>query len=75
MGKRRRRVKQTLSLGERLLDFASDARKTAQHLPAGSRRTELLDKARHAEMAARIERLLMAGSSNGEEQLRSGKTR
>ena len=52
---KRRRVKQTTSLQERLTQFAQEARERAARLPAGPERDGLLKRARQAETAAHID--------------------
>jgi hypothetical protein len=51
----RRRFKQTLSLKERLLNVARDARQRAEKLPAGDARNALLRTARETELSAPVE--------------------
>lgn len=50
----RRRVKQVLSLHERLVSFARDARDRASLLPPGAEQDALLEKARQADAAVRL---------------------
>jgi hypothetical protein len=50
----RRRLKQTISLRDRLTAFAEEARDKASVLSAGMARDELLKKARVADTASRI---------------------
>ena len=52
---RRRRVKQTVPLGERLLKSAELARERASQLPPGNERQILMRKARQAEVVADLE--------------------
>nr|WP_300164811.1 hypothetical protein [Bradyrhizobium sp.] len=52
--KTRRRIKQTVSLEERLRRQAHSDRKRAQTLPAGAERDELLRRARRAETASHL---------------------
>ena len=52
---RRRRVKQTQTLRERLSVFARDIRAQASSLPAGQERDDLLKRARQADTASHIE--------------------
>jgi len=52
---RRRRVKQTVSLRERLLKSAELARARATQLPPGNERQILMRKARQAEVVADLE--------------------
>jgi hypothetical protein len=56
--KRRRRVKQTASLGERLLQSAREARAAAKQLPPGVDQARLLKHAREAEAVAQLDELL-----------------
>jgi hypothetical protein len=58
MGKRRNRTRPELSFGERLSKFSMEARAAAKRLPPGVERSELLQKARESEAAAKIERWL-----------------
>jgi hypothetical protein len=58
--KRRRRFKQTLPLGERLLRAARDARDAAKLLPPGLDQNRLLKRAREAEAIAQLEQFLRA---------------
>ena len=53
MLKRRRRVKQTVSLRARLAAFAKAAREKASLLPPGAEKDDLLKKAREAEKRER----------------------
>jgi hypothetical protein len=52
---KRRRIKQTTSLEERLLRQAEQIRLRADSMPPGHEREELLKKARDADMGAHIE--------------------
>ncbi|OKO79973.1 hypothetical protein [Bradyrhizobium sp. NAS96.2] len=54
MTKRRRRVRQTEPLEERLAQEANDLREAAKALPLGPRRDALLRKARQDETAAEM---------------------
>ncbi|MBB4422299.1 hypothetical protein GGD66_000825 [Bradyrhizobium sp. CIR48] len=54
MTERRRRVKQTLSLEERMAEQAANLKERANRLPAGREREDLLKRARVAETGARI---------------------
>ena len=54
----RRRVKQTLSLDQRLTDQAERLKKEARGTPPGIERERLLRRARHAETAAHMEQWL-----------------
>lgn len=56
--RRRRRVKQTVPLGERLLQTAHAARDAAKQLPPGMDQAELLRRAREAEAIAQLEAFL-----------------
>ena len=58
MGKKRNRSRPLLSLQERLNNFAQGARVAAKKLPPSAERSELLQKARDGEAAAKIERWL-----------------
>ncbi|MBR1138188.1 MAG: hypothetical protein E6614_37855 [Bradyrhizobium sp.] len=58
--KRRRRVKQTMSLGERLLQTAREARDQAKRLPPGIEQARQLRRAREAEAIAELDRFLTA---------------
>ena len=51
---KRRRVKQTATLEDRLVQEAGRLRAEAARLPPGPGREEALDKARQAETAARL---------------------
>lgn len=55
MKKKRRRFRQTTSLQERLSAFAQDIREEASELPPSRKRDDLLERARRAETAARID--------------------
>ena len=52
---KRRRVKQSESLQDRLASFAKEARDKAASLPDGPEREDLLKRARQAETASRID--------------------
>lgn len=52
--KRRRRIRQTLSLQDRLAQQARDDRDLARNLPPGREREELLRHARRAESASQM---------------------
>ncbi|WP_315739926.1 MULTISPECIES: hypothetical protein [unclassified Bradyrhizobium] len=58
--KRRRRVKQTMSLGERLLEMAREARDRAKRLPPGIEQARQLRRAREAEAIVELDRFLTA---------------
>lgn len=49
---KRRRVKQTISMHERLATFSKDVREQAQSLPPGSGKDDPIRRARQAETAA-----------------------
>nr|WP_291702859.1 hypothetical protein [Bradyrhizobium sp.] len=66
--KRRRRFKQTLPLGERLLMAASLARDAAEQMPPGAERTKLLMKAREAEAIAQLEQCLSTRRQSHEQR-------
>jgi hypothetical protein len=51
---KRRRFKQTLSLGDRLADEAARLRRQAASLPHGAEREELLRRARQAVTAMKV---------------------
>jgi len=55
MVKRRLRIRQSVSLKDRLAAFAKDARKKAFGLPAGSEKDDLLERAERAEKASHID--------------------
>ena len=63
MIKRRRRVKQTTSLHERLIAFAHEAREKASSLPAGHEKQDLLKKAGQADTAVRLEEWISSPGS------------
>lgn len=52
---KRRRIKQTVSLADRLARFAKEAGEKASNLPPRAVRDELLKKVRQAETALRVE--------------------
>nr|WP_225120583.1 hypothetical protein [Bradyrhizobium sp. BRP22] len=54
----RRRIKQTTSLDQRLLNEAQRLRKEARGTPHGVQRERLIRRARQAETAARIDQWL-----------------
>ena len=54
MGDRRKRVKQTRSLEERMAEQAIKLKERASHLPAGAEREGLLKQARIAETGAHL---------------------
>lgn len=58
MGKKRNRSQPELSFRERLSKFSAEARAAAKKMPPGIERSELLQKAREGEAAAKIERWL-----------------
>ena len=51
----RRRFKQSMSLNDRLIAFAKEARERAEQLPAGLVRDDLLKKARQAETTSHLD--------------------
>jgi hypothetical protein len=53
MIKKRNRTRPLLSFQERLRKFGADARAEAKELPPGTERSDLLQKARESEAAAR----------------------
>lgn len=55
---KRRRVKQTETLTERLRKIAEEARKQARRLPLGKARDALMKKARQTEVASQIDEWL-----------------
>jgi hypothetical protein len=57
---KRNRRKQTVSFDERLKSAAEEARETARALPQGAAREDLLNRARQAEAARRINGWLMS---------------
>jgi len=63
MIKRRRRVKQTTALHERLIAFAHEAREKASSLPAGRERQDLLNKAGQADAAAHLDEWISSRGS------------
>ncbi|CCD97033.1 conserved hypothetical protein [Bradyrhizobium sp. ORS 375] len=58
--KRRRRVKQTMTLTERLLRAAREARDMAKRLPPGIEQARQLRRAREAEAIVELDRFLTA---------------
>ncbi|MBV8924411.1 MAG: hypothetical protein JOZ74_03480 [Bradyrhizobium sp.] len=58
MSKRRNRTRPLLSFQQRLNNFAEEARAAARRLPPSAERSELLQKARDGEAAAKIDRWL-----------------
>ncbi|MBB4359038.1 hypothetical protein [Bradyrhizobium sp. ERR14] len=54
MGDRRKRVKQTRSLEERMAEQAIKLKERASHLPAGAEREGLLKRVRIAETGAHL---------------------
>jgi hypothetical protein len=60
---RRRRVKQTVPLRERLLRSAELAREQASHLPPGDEKQVLMRKAQQAEVVADLEASLSKSNS------------
>jgi hypothetical protein len=57
---RRKRVKQVLSIEQRLLNAARDAREAARKLPPGKQRDVLLHAAHEREAAAAMSRWISA---------------
>ena len=55
MAKQRRRFKQTISFKDRLMSFAKDLRERAWTMPASERRDDLIERARLADTAVRID--------------------
>ena len=62
--RKRRRVKQSVGLEERLAGQARDDRERARSLPPGKEREDLLGRARRIEEAARMTDWLKTPSSN-----------
>jgi hypothetical protein len=58
MTKKRNRTRPELSLQERLNKFTEQARAAAKKLPPGARRSDLLQRARESEAAAKLDRWL-----------------
>jgi hypothetical protein len=52
---KRRRIKHTVSLKDRLLSFAKETSQRASQLPNGPERDDMLRKARRADTAAHID--------------------
>jgi hypothetical protein len=65
MTARRNRQKQTVSFDQRLHQAAVAARDAASLLPEGQERETLLEKARQAEIAARISEWLVSPDHRG----------
>jgi len=65
MTKKRNRNRPELPFGERLSKFSAEARAAAKKLPPGVERSELMQKAREGEAAARIERWLSSPGLQG----------
>ncbi|MCP3384372.1 MULTISPECIES: hypothetical protein [unclassified Bradyrhizobium] len=55
---KRHRFKQDRAQGERLIEEARRARERAEQLPSGQEKEALLEKARQADMTARIDEWL-----------------
>lgn len=55
MTTKRRRIKQTLSLSERLHRFAEQAKDAARRLPQGDAKDQLMRKAEKSQQAAQLE--------------------
>jgi hypothetical protein len=70
--KRRRRVKQTISLGERLLRIAREARDAAGRLPPGADHARLMNQAREAEAVANLDQYLQIPTHYPRRPLRDG---
>jgi len=74
MTKKRNRTRPLLSFQERLSNFAQEARSAAKNLPPSAERSDLLQKARDGEAAAKIERWLSSpGLLDTNEGLRAPK--
>jgi hypothetical protein len=58
MSKKRNRTRPLMSFQDRLNNFAKQAREAAKALPPGAERSDLLEKARETEAAAKIDRWL-----------------
>jgi len=58
MGLKRRRIKQSDSLQDRLSQFAEDMKRQAEAKPDGAEKDELLKKVRTAEQAVDMDRQL-----------------
>ena len=56
MTKQRKRIKQTVSLKDRLTTFAEDLRKAASDLPPGDNKQDLLKRALKADAALDMDR-------------------
>jgi hypothetical protein len=65
MTKKRNRTRPVLSFRDRLDKFSADARAAAKKLPPGAERSELLQKARDSEAAAKIELWLSSPGLEG----------
>jgi hypothetical protein len=52
---KRRRFKQSISLKDRLANFAEEALKKASNLPPGTDREEMLKKVRQADIASHMD--------------------
>ena len=52
---KRRRFKQSISLKDRLANFAEEALKKASNLPSGADREEMLKKVRQADIASHMD--------------------
>ncbi|MGC2774115.1 MAG: hypothetical protein WA418_00600 [Bradyrhizobium sp.] len=68
--KRRRRVKQTLSLGDRLLQTAREARDMAKRLPPGIEQARQLRRAREAEAIVELDRFLTSPARSNPQRSR-----
>jgi inhibitor of KinA sporulation pathway (predicted exonuclease) len=69
MTTRRNRQKQTVSFDQRLHQAADAARDAAGLLPEGQERETLLEKARQAEIAARINEWLASPGHRGADEV------
>ena len=58
---KRRRFRQTVSLQDRLVAFAKEARERASKLPPGQRRDDLMRKARQADTASHMDEWVRSG--------------
>jgi hypothetical protein len=68
--KRRRRVKQTMSLGERLLETAREAREIAKRLPPGIEQARQIRRAREAEAIVELDRFLTTPARTSQQRSR-----
>jgi hypothetical protein len=65
MSKKRNRTRPLLSFQERLNKFTQEVRTAATKLPPGAERSDLLQKARESEAAAKIDRWLSSPGLQG----------